>query len=332
MRPKSRSSRDPFVLLGALVLGLLGLPGVALAWGPSVHLWIGDVLLQTAAASIPLVGALLRRHAREFLYGCIAPDFYVGKGSTGHEGHCHNWSAGKALLARARTDPERALAWGYMAHLAADVIGHNNFVPNNLYRTFGIHKIGHVFFELHADNLLDPAYTTLADGLVATPNMPCDAHLKAVIPDGRVPFFAKKVLFTTWIAVHNGASMRRLLRIVRPFSQALLRHDDVKTEIELSLACAVEMLLDPEVPLLGRYDPIGAVNLALAKELRRQSKRARSYARSDVPFPIPAEIRALRPRLDRLEMEAYMGPLDWHATEAERRLIAGAARVAAVQK
>jgi hypothetical protein len=320
--PRGRPlASDPLFLLGAAVFALFGLPSVALAWGPSVHLWIGDVLLQTGAAAVPLVAALLRRHARAFLYGCLAPDFYVGKGSVGHDAHCHNWSAGKRLLAEAKDDRERAFALGYLAHLAADVIGHNHFVPNNLYRLFGVHKFGHVFFELHADNLLDPAYVDMADALVAEPNLPCDRLLQRVIPDGRVPFGAKKALFTSWITIHNRDSMKRLLRLFRGFSENLLRHDDVREMIELSLALAAEMLLDPEVPLLGRFDPIGAANIRLAKELRRASKRARAYARSDVPFPIPAELRALRPRLDTLDIEAYVGPLTWEGAEGEVALL-----------
>lgn len=298
-------------MLGAFVFALFGLPSVALAWGPAVHLWIGDVLLQTAAASIPLVGALLRPYAREFLYGCLAPDFFVGKGSIGHYMHCHNWEAGRRLLDGAPGDRERAFALGYMTHLAADVIGHNYFVPNNLYRLFAAHKVGHVFFELHADNLLDHAYVDLADTLVAAPNVTCDALLKAVIPLGRVPFGAKKVLFTSWIALHNRTAMRALLYRFRSFSASLLRHDDVRDMIELSLALAYDMLVDPALPLLGRYDPIGADNLRLAMELRKASKRARSYARSDCPFPIPEELRAVRARLSHLD--GWKHPLEWRA-------------------
>jgi hypothetical protein len=300
MRKKS-GRPDFWIVLGALIFAVFGLPQVALAWGPSVHLWIGDTLIQTIGAALPLTAALLRRHARSFLYGCLAPDFFVGKGSTYHEAHCHNWAAGKKLLRTAETERQEAFALGYMCHLAADVIGHNHFVPNNLYRTFGVHKFGHVYFELHADNLLDHGYVDLADGLMGDAHADNDALLEAVILKGVIPFHAKKRIFTSWIALSNIARMKSLLASVRGYSESLLSNDDVRDMMELSLACGFEMLRDLEVPLLGKYDPIGATHIRLAKELRKESKRARSYRPSDVPFPIPAELRALRGLLAQLD-------------------------------
>ena len=291
---KRSGGPDLWVILGALFFAVFGLPSIALAWGPSVHLWVGDTLIQTVGAALPLTAALLRRHARAFLYGCLAPDFFVGKGSSYHEAHCHNWAAGRKLLATAESETQEAFALGYLCHLSADVIGHNHFVPNNLYRTFGIHKVGHVYFELHADNLLDHSYVDLADGLVSTPQRENDALLQATILKGFIPFEAKKRIFTSWIALSNFSKAKQLLAAVRPYSETLLQNDDVRDMMELSLACGLEMLKDPTVPLLSRYDPIGATNIRLAKELRRESKRARSYRASDVPFPIPAEIRELR--------------------------------------
>jgi hypothetical protein len=299
---------DVWVVLGALFFAVFGLPSVALAWGPSVHLWIGDTLIQTVGAALPLTAALLRRHARAFLYGCLAPDFFVGKGSTYNEAHCHNWAAGKKLLAGAETEGQRAFAIGYMCHLSADVIGHNHFVPNNLYRTFGVHKVGHVYFELHADNLLDHGYVDLADGLMSAPQAEHDALLQATILKGLIPFGAKKRIFTSWIALSNFSKMKSFLASVRPYSETLLQNDDVRDMMELSLACGFEMLRDLEVPLLGRYDPIGATNIRLAKELRRASKRARSYRPSDVPFPIPAELRDLRGLLAELDHAPAVEP------------------------
>lgn len=300
MRKKS-GRPDIWIVLGALVFAVFGLPGIALAWGPSVHLWIGDTLIQTVGAALPLTAALLRRHARSFLYGCLAPDFFVGKGSSYHEAHCHNWAAGKKLLKTADSERQQAFALGYMCHLAADVIGHNHFVPNNLYRTFGIHKVGHVYFELHADNLLDPGYVDLADGLMGDDHADHDVLLDAVILKTVIPFHAKKRIFTSWIALSNFARMKAFLASVRDYSEQLLSNDDVRDMMELSLACGFEMLRDVEVPLLGKFDPIGATNIRLAKELRKESKRARSYRASDVPFPIPAELRSLRGLLAQLD-------------------------------
>jgi hypothetical protein len=299
--PKNPRKPDLWIVFGALFFAIFGLPSVALAWGPSVHLWIGDTLIQSAGAALPLVAALIRRHARSFLYGCVAPDIYVGKGSTYHEEHCHNWTVGKKLLSTAESESERAFALGYMTHLAADVIGHNHFVPNNLYRSIGLGKVGHVYFEFHADNLLDAAYTDLAHSLMSAPQADNDALLNLVILRGLIPFEAKKAIFGSYLALSNTDRLRRLARRVRWYSESLLRNDDVRDLMSLSLALAFEMLKDPTVPVLGRYDPIGATNQKLASELRRESKRARAHSRRHVPFPVPAELRAMRANLALLE-------------------------------
>lgn len=299
-----KTSRKPdlMLILGVLVFAIFGLPSLAFAWGPSVHLWIGDTLIQTIGASLPMVAALLRRHAKAYLYGCVAPDIYVGKGSKYHDDHCHNWSTGKKLLTNAKSEREQAFALGYMTHLAADIIGHNYFVPNNLYRTFGVHKFGHVYYELHADNLLDPSYVDLAHSVVRDDQDEPDRLLNTVIRKGLLPFGSKKKIFSSWLAISNHNRFKKMLARFRGYSDALLRHDDVREMIDLSLAAAFEMLKNTGVPVVGKYDPIGAENIRLAKELRKNSKRSGSYKPSDVPFPIPAELRALRMSLVELSL------------------------------
>ncbi len=283
----------------------LGLAGEARAWGPAVHTWIGEQALQfVVALGIPTIAELLRRHARSYLYGSLAPDFEVGKGSRFHEDHNHNWSAGRRILDAARTEEERAFALGYMSHLAADVIGHNHFVPNCLYRSFGSKKLGHAYWEMHADNLIEGRFSEAAAALAAADMPALDALLEAVARRGIIAFETRKRIFTGFVSIANHARARSLLDRVRPFSAMALRHEDVRDQVELSLACVLEMLEDPTVPLLGRYDPIGARNIALAKELRRATKRAHSFSKGDIPFPIPAELRALRRRLDALVVPA----------------------------
>ena len=46
--------------------------------------------------------------------------------------HCHSWPVGFEILDRARDEPLRAFSLGYLAHLAADVVAHNYFVPRQL--------------------------------------------------------------------------------------------------------------------------------------------------------------------------------------------------------
>lgn len=301
IRTPVRRRRFPLAVFAAAVFaGVFALPGIAEAWGPSVHLWIGDVLIQSLVAVAPLVAALIRRHARSFLYGSLSPDFYIGKGSTYHDRHCHNWSTGHRLLEQARGPEQKAFAYGYLAHLAADVIGHNHFVPNHLYRSFGSKKLGHAYFEIHADNLMDFAYRELATLVVSTPQRENDLLLNEVILEKAIPFGAGKLLFARFLGWSNGRLMRRVLARAREYSESLLAVDDVRDQIALSLALALEVLgrAHPSESVVCAYDPIGARNIALAKDLRRETRRDRTFRRDDVPFPVPLELRELRSHLD----------------------------------
>jgi hypothetical protein len=284
---------DVPVLLGVLFFLFVAVPASARAWGPAVHVWIGARILEAAAGALPAAAALARRHARSFLYGTLAPDFEVGKGSRGHATHNHNWSTGKRILDRARGGEEEAFALGYLTHLAADVIGHNHFVPNHLYRSFGGRKLGHAVWEVHADNIVGERHGAMGAALVRGDFRKEDALLATVTHDGIVPLSMKRRIFTGFLSLQASPGVRRLLAHARPYSERALQFEDVREEIDLSLGCAVEMLANPDVPLLGKFDPIGAKNIHLAKDLRRASRKAKSFERAHVPFPIPPELRAV---------------------------------------
>src|SRR6202007_3290965 len=101
-------------------------PGHALAWGPVTHVALGvQVLATVITPSTPLQAALVNL-PEVFLYGGLAPDIVQGRRFQSRlRRHSHNWSTGVGLLNSARGNHERAFAYGYLAHLAADVVAHN---------------------------------------------------------------------------------------------------------------------------------------------------------------------------------------------------------------
>ena len=56
-------------------------PAEALAWGPGVHLALGNSVLGNFGALPPLIAGLLTRHHNAFLYGCLSADIFIGKGT-----------------------------------------------------------------------------------------------------------------------------------------------------------------------------------------------------------------------------------------------------------
>lgn len=84
---------------------------------------------------LPALGALLKQWPTHFLYGSVAADISFAKKYAPEGRHCHRWRVGEQVLARVDTDPLRAVAFGYLAHLAADTLAHNLFVPRQLLLT-----------------------------------------------------------------------------------------------------------------------------------------------------------------------------------------------------
>ena len=103
-------------------------PVDALAWGGGIHLQLGAQLLADPGLLSGPVSALLAAHPLDFLYGCLAPDITVGKKYTHYLLNCHRWGIGRTLLKNAETDRQRACAYGYLCHLAADTVAHNYYV------------------------------------------------------------------------------------------------------------------------------------------------------------------------------------------------------------
>ena len=65
---------------------------------------------------------------------------------------------GRKLLLQAADPREQAFACGYLSHLAADIIAHNIYVPNQLYLTSSTIRWGHIYWELRADEFTDQKY------------------------------------------------------------------------------------------------------------------------------------------------------------------------------
>ena len=133
------------------LLFLVLLPEQAVAWGPGVHLALGSQVLASVQYLSSVVASAICAYPQVFLYGSLSADIFIGKGCRFTPTHSHNWSLGFDLLKGAESPRQQAYAYGYLAHLAADVIAHNYFVPNMLDILPMPEKMAHVFVEMQAD-------------------------------------------------------------------------------------------------------------------------------------------------------------------------------------
>src|SRR5689334_24733800 len=79
----------------------------------------------------------------DFLYGSIAADTSIAKKYAAAGRHCHAWHVGFEIHDAAPEGRLRAFGLGYLAHLAADAVAHNYFVPKQLAVTSTTAALGH---------------------------------------------------------------------------------------------------------------------------------------------------------------------------------------------
>ncbi len=144
------SLRLPLLLLASSLLLLLA-PAHAWAWGPATHLEIGLRVIGNLGVLPLALQDLLRIHPLDFLYGSIAADIVVAKRFTHYLRHCHRWTVGLEVLGNASKPSQESFAWGYLSHLAADVVAHNYFVPYKTILSFHTRAMNHAYWEVRFD-------------------------------------------------------------------------------------------------------------------------------------------------------------------------------------
>jgi hypothetical protein len=134
-----------------LLAGLILIPVDVFAWGPLTHMYLGNQLLSCAPLIPAGILALIKKHKQDFLYGNIMADTILGKKYLPDDKSSHSWDVGLKLFDQAKSWPERAFAYGYLSHLAADTVAHETL-------TGEMGNVGHTWIELKADSLIDKTY------------------------------------------------------------------------------------------------------------------------------------------------------------------------------
>lgn len=265
------------IVVSFAVLLLLLPAQSAFAWGPGVHMAIGEFFLNNLALLSPVVAGILASHGDSFLYGCLSPDIFVGKGSRPRPGHSHNWSVAQGILQQAKSTEVQAYALGYMSHLAADTVAHNYYVPNLVSAMPLGGTLPHVYAELLADNyvLWSPRK---ARRLMRKEHKAEDRALFRSIrrqqPLRPLSFSLKKRLVGDSMHLSNNKGVDGSLRLL---SKHLAPHGlrfYFCNQMEISIATVHDLLLHPESCPSRQLDPIGADALARAKNLLLQKRFA----------------------------------------------------------
>jgi hypothetical protein len=277
------------------ILSLFLIPDYGYCWGPGIHILHGTHILNGLNLLAPWLAKLLAGYPWDYLYGCISADIFIGKGQRRRDDHCHNWCVGQEMLIRAEKVNHQAFTYGYLSHLAADIIAHNFYIPNQLYLTPSTKRVGHLYWEIKSDEYIEEKYWILAKKVLERYNKDNDHFLQSIIPDKIIPFQTKKRIYIKAIKLYDLGRGQNAFPQVNQNAHGGLSFKYIRYLLNLSDAVIINFLHNQEIGLCFKYDPMGRDNLAAAKRLRRLAQKNGGKKPTENIFVIPQEIHELIP-------------------------------------
>jgi len=269
------------VLVHAILIGLvlLLLPSEAYAWGPGMHVEVALSALSKISVVSPAIAALMEKFPEAFIYGAASPDIIVGKKLAGYLHHCHNWRMGRMIQKEARGERQTAAAYGYLMHLAADIVAHNYFIPFKIVRSWDARMHAHTYWEMRFDlGVSDEAWNRL-DMITELDIEEFDDLLERVLRKTIFSFSTNKRIFNTILMLQKVRGLRRSLELHASRSKYDIGVENRQHYVDLAMESALSFLRDPEGAPCLAVDPAGLARLDYAKNLRRNIRNKVSQGR-----------------------------------------------------
>jgi hypothetical protein len=257
--------------LALVALCVLVIPTDAHAWAPLAHLGFSAQALGQLGSVPGPTRSLLLEYGHEFLYGSLAADIVVGKNLARYVYHCHNWRVGFNVAREARTGPERAFSLGFLAHLAADTVAHNYYVPLQTVASFHRPRARHAYWELRYDQRMDRDLPRLAREVSGRPYRAHDRLLSRALRGASVlPFPVTRGLFGSLLASAGSPAFQALSRAALAPHRGLELEDELVVETGwMATRAILGVLREGERSEAARADATGTRNLRMASRLAR---------------------------------------------------------------
>jgi hypothetical protein len=276
---RARVGRSALYALATAVALLALVPASAFAWTPGTHIFLGEAVLRSLATLPGGIADLLRAFPIEFLYGSIAADTSIAKKYAPVGRHCHSWTVGFEILDQAADERIRSFALGYLAHLAADTVAHNYFVPRYLIMASRTTGLGHSYWESRFETHLGPGFSHRARDVLVRDHALEDEHLDRILSPTIFSTQTNRRIFRGMVYVTDTESWQRIFQIAAVNSRWDLRSQEVGRYMERSFDFIMDFLSRVEKSEPYALDPAGDEALRLAKDVRRSARLSRVSSR-----------------------------------------------------
>ena len=251
------------------ITAILLLPDSAFAWGGGTHLLVGMEVLKQTSQLPPALAALLNARPNDFLYGCLAAYITIGKKFTHYLLNCHRWGVGERVLQLAESDAQRACAYGYLCHLAADVVAHNYYVPFKTVRSFATMSLRHTYWELRFEALIDPVVWKRARSICKSGRTHDDNLLRRVVTPTIFSFGTSRRIFNSILLLSRLERWQQLIRNLSGRSRYSLDNTEREEYLGATMEAVMDLLAHGEDARCRLADPTGEDALHASQDIRR---------------------------------------------------------------
>ena len=257
------------------LVAIAATPSTAYAWTPGTHIFLGEAIIRSLALIPSSIAQIIAAFPYDFLYGSIAADTSIAKKYAAAGRHCHSWNVGLEIYDQAKPEPMRAFALGYLAHLAADTVAHNFFVPHQLAITSTTTALGHSYWESRIDTHLGDRFSRRAREIILLDHSASDGHLDRILSPTIFSTPTNRRIFRGMVYVTDTESWQRIFQMVSEKSRWDLGNDEIGRYMVRSYDYIVDLFNHFDSAEPYRLDPAGLHALREAKRVRRAAVRTR---------------------------------------------------------
>lgn len=285
-----------FLLSAAALFLIVFHPHEAFAWGAGIHLQLGMNVLSHLDELEPAVAAIIGAHPYDFLYGAIAADITLGKKFTHYLQHCHRWRIGHKILEKAADPAQKACAYGYLSHLAADCIAHNYYVPFKMMRSFSSLTLKHTYWEMRFETYVDKEIWETGQKVSKEHYSDNDQLLRRVLSDTIFSFATNKRIFNSILLLSRLEKWQNLMQALSERSRFALEDTDREEYMQLAREAVFDYLNRDQDSRFFQADPTGEAALAAAHAVRKNLRLLYKSGKITKPQAY-AELDALKLKL-----------------------------------